>query len=406
MPPIHPSKLGDMPRPNNGHLNPVVLLLRDWNNIHALPPNPIGAAVTSALNTDLKPMLVSMGITDAHGFLEYVNALLYWIPTDTADATDVYDTICLFYFIFDQAPLGSLQTPVVPTSYGQDLTFLSSWIVTFAQVLGLWMDNPASLTPASLATFAQPGSKYNPQEWAKPDGYVSFNDFFYRQLKPGCRPIAGPDDVNTIVFPADCTFDLALPVESNDTLITAKGITWPISDLLSEASYASQFTGGVWMHAFLNTFNYHWQHAPVSGKIVDIQFIQGAAYLDVTTDGNGNLRPKRRIKAAPQADVQPQAKDGEGFQFLQNRGLITIDAGPLGYVAVLPIGMAQVSSVIPVVTVGQTVNKGDPLAHFKFGGSDIVCVFSPEAKLSVSDFPAAGQKQWSQYGSLLATAHT
>jgi phosphatidylserine decarboxylase len=58
------------------------------------------------------------------------------------------------------------------------------------------------------------------------------------------------------------------------------------------------------------------------------------------------------------------------------------------------------------VTVGQTVNKGDPLAHFKFGGSDIVCVFSPQAKLSVSDFPAAGQKQWSQYGSLLATAHT
>jgi hypothetical protein len=77
MPPIHPSKLGDMPQPNNGPLNPVVLLLRDWNNIHALPPNPIGAAVTSALNTDLKPMLVSMGITNAHGYLEYVNALLY-----------------------------------------------------------------------------------------------------------------------------------------------------------------------------------------------------------------------------------------------------------------------------------------------------------------------------------------
>jgi hypothetical protein len=34
-------------------------------------------------------------------------------------------------------------------------------------------------------------------------GTETFNDFFYRKLKPGARPVADPDDPTTLVSCAD-----------------------------------------------------------------------------------------------------------------------------------------------------------------------------------------------------------
>ncbi len=66
--------------------------------------------------------------------------------------------------------------------------------------------------------------------------------------------------------------------------------------------------------------------------------------------------------------------DGAGFQFAQDRGLIVIDS-PLGVVAVLPIGMAQVSSVTLTAEKGADLFKGEEFGFFAFGGSDIVMLF-------------------------------
>ena len=46
-------------------------------------------------------------------------------------------------------------------------------------------------------------------------------------------------------------------------------------------------------------------------------------------------------------------------------------------IALLPIGMSPVSSVIfePTLKEGVRVHKGDMLGHFLFGGSDFVMVF-------------------------------
>ncbi|KKK68606.1 hypothetical protein LCGC14_2942360, partial [marine sediment metagenome] len=48
---------------------------------------------------------------------------------------------------------------------------------------------------------------------------------------------------------------------------------------------------------------------------------------------------------------------------------------PLGLVAVLPIGMGQVSSVNLTVQVGATLAKGEEFGYFTFGGSDIIIMF-------------------------------
>jgi phosphatidylserine decarboxylase len=66
--------------------------------------------------------------------------------------------------------------------------------------------------------------------------------------------------------------------------------------------------------------------------------------------------------------------DGLGYQFSQARGLLVLET-PLGLVAVLPIGMAQVSSVTLTADVGSMLCKGEEFGFFSFGGSDIVTLF-------------------------------
>ena len=53
--------------------------------------------------------------------------------------------------------------------------------------------------------------------------------------------------------------------------------------------------------------------------------------------------------------------DGDTYQFTQARGLIIIES-PIGLVAVLPIGMGQVSSVNLTAQVGTHYNQGKAVA--------------------------------------------
>ncbi len=66
-----------------------------------------------------------------------------------------------------------------------------------------------------------------------------------------------------------------------------------------------------------------------------------------------------------------------GWQSVETRGCVILETEQYGLVALLPIGMASVSSVNIEDTVkpGTQVKKGDMLGHFAFGGSDFVMVF-------------------------------
>ncbi|KJZ71817.1 hypothetical protein HIM_08788 [Hirsutella minnesotensis 3608] len=168
---------------------------------------------------------------------------------------------------------------------------------------------------------------------------------------------------------------------------------WTIGSLLQGSDYSNEFEGGYWQHSFLNTYNYHRQHAPVSGTVVEAKNIQGAAYLEVDAE----CRPIR-VMAGPEAPNSP------GYQFLQMRGLVVIDNPVLGKVAVLPIGMAMVSSVKLSVRKDDVLKKGDEISCFLFGGSDIICVFQAKAGIKVEDFVASTGGTWSKMGSVLARA--
>lgn len=112
--------------------------------------------------------------------------------------------------------------------------------------------------------------------------------------------------------------------------------------------------------------------------------------LETTPDGTNRLKMRRttdgRIRAA--ADVKAvnatqdlDAPDSPGYQFIQTRGCVIIDHPDLGLVAVLPIGMAQVSSVVPSIKKDDVIKKGQEISCFQSGGSDIVMVFQKDAQV-------------------------
>ncbi|KAI2941260.1 hypothetical protein CBS147321_5967 [Aspergillus niger] len=240
--------------------------------------------------------------------------------------------------------------------------------------------NEASLTSfwnaPSFHVFEADESKTEGGKWK------NFNQFFCRHLKDGARPIDGEGDDSIVIFPADSTFSGYWDI-TDDSLVELKGLPWHIGDLLGpyKSDYGDSFKGGVLLHSFLNSFDYHRQHAPVGGTIKVIDTIDGAAYLDVEYQPDSRSlmpkRPMRPVYSSGPVFRGAEATDKEGYQFLQARGIIIIENDKIGTVAVLPIGMAQVSSVVvrDDLKPGATINKGDEISHFEFGGSDIVVMF-------------------------------
>ena len=326
-------------------------------------------------------------------YFSWINAQLSWVPIENNYGTLVYQHIAKFYFLLDQDPVKELQNPVVPHDKMQPLTPLSAWMREYVDALGAWMDEPGSITPESEATFYK-AARYNMDEYIRPrGGWKTFNQMFARRTKPGYRPIAAIDDPTVLVSPADSTFDGQWEVNTNSH-VNIKGLEWKIEELLEGSPYANEFMGGQWTHSFLNTTDYHRQHAPIMGKVLEAREIQGCTYLEVTAEPiPGDPDGKKHVVMKRNFDIP----DTPGYQFMQTRGLVVIDS-PIGLVAVLPMGMAQVSSIIVTAEAGRTLHKGEEISYFQFGGSDIVTVYQQRSNVSFTAQPGVHYKVGTRIG--------
>lgn len=341
---------------------------------------------------------------DYTGYLGWLDDLLEWVPTQAGDSRNVYEMIVRFYFILDQPPVKDLQSPIRPADeHSVMLTKLSLWMIDFAKAWGSYLDTPESAVHVksfkddpwfNWDEYMPPPASYltNPDDdWM---AYRTFNQFFARHVKPGMRPIAGLNDDGVIVSPADSTFVGWWQISERSDIyvqeqhpLHVKGIQWSIHRLLEGSEYADRFRGGIFAHFFLNSFDYHRWHAPVGGRVLEARVIQGQVYLDVRTQ-----------KAIVEEDgVEKEvtvltALDGTGYQFVQTRGLIVIDS-PVGLVACLPMGMAQVSSVVITAEKGVTLHKGEELGYFQFGGSDFVLVFERASNVDLTWQPGVHKQQ-------------
>lgn len=294
------------------------------------------AALESAIRTaDLK----SLG--DLDSFLTYLDSLATSFPSEHES------TMALgFRYILKQAPGDQLN---------RDKSF-SAWMKKFAEAWGQFMDTPASAS--GIPSFEALPNFNIGDYFVEPSGWLTFNQFFAREVKPGKRPIAEPRNDRVIVSPADATFAGKWEIDANSK-VTVKDVTWPVAKLMDGSPYQGAFTNGIFTHSFLNVGDYHRYHVPVAGEIKEVRKIHGRVYLDVIRQADGTLHPV----------------DGETFQLDQERGLIVIDSPQVGLVAVLPVGMGAISSVNLTVDVGAKLQKGDEFGFFLFGGSDIVILF-------------------------------
>ncbi|KAF7161911.1 hypothetical protein CNMCM5623_007326 [Aspergillus felis] len=349
--------------------------LRQWIMSDPKRRDDFEVAITTARSHNTTEM---QNIQCLEDYFRFINDQLHWIPTEAAQPKDILSRICKMWFVLDQPSVAAYQGPtqaLCETEKGRHgkLTWLSDWMVRFSKGIGMFMDSSASA--ASLDTFrAIPA--YNIEDYIEPrGGWRTFNEFFCRNVKPGRRPIAAIGDDSVLTCPADFMFKELHPV-SADSTVTTKGLRWRIAQLLDYSLYKERFANGTWLHGFLDVDDYHRVHAPVSGTVLEARTIVGQNYMQVyATAAQTNI--------LGDTGAVLSVSNETGYQFCQARGLIVLDTGA-GLVAVLPVGMAMVSSVIIIAEVGAQLHKGEELAYFQFGGSDVVLIFEERLKVDIT----------------------
>ncbi len=257
--------------------------------------------------------------------------------------------MCLeFYYLIDNSPDNKLQK--------DDL--FQQWTHKFIKDWGSFLDTTESAK--GLETIYTDPIYRIDDYFIGPSGWLTYNQFFARHVRPGKRPIDGLCEDSVIVSPADSVFQGQWKIDQ-DLEITAKGFKWSVIELLDGSPYQDRFKGGIFIHSYLSAHDYHRFHVPVRGVVREVRNIPGRVILDVIKKEDGSL----------------DMTDGDTYQFIQARGLIIIES-PIGLVAVLPIGMGQVSSVNLTAEVGAKLAKGEEFGYFTFGGSDIIVMFEAD----------------------------
>lgn len=180
--------------------------------------------------------------------------------------------------------------------------------------------------------------------------YKTFNEFFYRALKAGARPIAPGEEV--AVFPADGRH---LAFQSIDAApgFYVKGSKFSFAELLGSEDEARKFAGGAMLISRLCPVDYHRFHFPVSGTPGEPRLINGWLY-----------------------SVSPVALRRRLRYLIENKRVVTLVESPqFGTVAVIEVGATNVGSIQQSFVPGRLVAKGDEKGLFAFGGSCVITVF-------------------------------
>src|SRR4051812_3056495 len=212
------------------------------------------------------------GLPDIDSFLIYLDGLVTFVPTENE-----LPTVLKLYYIVNQAPADQPN---------HDDSFCA-WMKKLVEAWGQFLDTPASAVGIPSFT-ARPN--YNIGDYfVGPSGWLTYNQFFAREVKPGKRPVAEPRNDSVIVSPADSVFAGAWDIDA-DSKVTVKGVTWPIAKLLDGSPYQEAFRQGIYTHSFLNVDDYHRYHVPVAGEIKEVRKIQGRVYMNVIRKADGSLQ--------------------------------------------------------------------------------------------------------------------
>jgi phosphatidylserine decarboxylase len=231
---------------------------------------------------------------------------------------------------------------------GRFFVWLLARRAIFSQWYGRKMNRPASALQI-LPFISQYGLDVD--EFAKSAfDYKTFNEFFYRALKPAARPIAPGERV--AVFPADGRH-LAFPNVDTAAGFYVKGMKFSLAELLGDAALAEKFAGGAMLISRLCPVDYHRFHFPVGGTPGEPRLVNGWLY-----------------------SVSPVAlRRNVGYLVENKRELTLIETVAFGTVALIEVGATNVGSIRQGFLPGRAVVKGEEKGLFAFGGSCVITLF-------------------------------
>ncbi len=114
-------------------------------------------------------------------------------------------------------------------------------------------------------------------EAAEPDPtrYLTFNEFFTRELRPGVRPL-DPDPA-TLVMPADGKVSQVGRIEQG-RIFQAKGQAFTAAELLGDEALAAPYADGWFANIYLSPKDYHRVHMPWTGTLVETLHVPGRLF--------------------------------------------------------------------------------------------------------------------------------
>jgi phosphatidylserine decarboxylase len=239
-------------------------------------------------------------------------------------------------------------------SYGNPLGAISLNAFVKRPFFSAWYGRRMS-TPKSAERVAPFVEKYglDPADFAEqPSSYRSFNEFFYRKLKPAARRIDA--DESSIVFPADgrhLGFQKASAIQG----VFVKGQKFDLSTLLGDEKLAARYADGALVLSRLCPVDYHRFHFPAAGIPGETRLIDG-----------------------PLFSVNPIAlRQRLAYLWTNKRTITQLITERFGTVLLLEIGATCVGTIRQTFTPGERVEKGDEKGYFAFGGSSTLTIFEP-----------------------------
>jgi phosphatidylserine decarboxylase len=181
-------------------------------------------------------------------------------------------------------------------------------------------------------------------------GFRTFNDFFYRKVKPECRPLG-----EGLVSPADGKILLFDSVDKTRDFFI-KGSAFNLSSFLNDEKLAGKYEGGGMAIIRLAPVDYHRVHFSAKGEISESKNIKGHYY-----------------------SVSPIALKHSLEIFCQNkRAYSVLKTKGFGDILFCEVGATMVGSIIQTYKENTMIEKGEEKGYFAFGGSTTVVLTEKE----------------------------
>jgi len=303
-------------------------------------------------------------IDDWHAYVERFAHCMPWQGMDIGEDASFFrridQNIGYFYFLLDQ-PLDALRDKGYIYPSLQYEPRVAAWLKAYNTAWGEWLSSPDSWND-SYYHLARTDARFelDTYRYESPENWHSWNDFFARKLN-------SQFSILNSQFLSPCDGEIAFaPVK------TATIENW--LDLLGDSPYRDAFAGGETTHIVLDVFDYHRFHAPCDGTVLECKTIEGIHA------GGGVI-----IWDEEQGRYRYNQLGVTDFQMLETRGVLVLDTPAFGKIALVPVGVQQVSSVqwthpllnseFSILNSQFSILQGEELGSFLFGGSDIVLFF-------------------------------